>query len=343
MNPRRIEVTAWVLGGVGLLLSLLGWWLSPRIFPAAWLTAMTLWLAWPLGCLALLLTHALTGGRWGDAARPVFCLGITTLPLLLPALVPLLLSLHALYAWARPDMHLGNGFYLNVPFFAGRGVVYLIVWFGLALAVLRALRRGRALGGIAAMGLILLALTFTFASIDTTMSVNPHFTSTIYGMLSAAEAGLFALSVTVLIAAASVDRPVLADLGKLLLGLVVLWAYLEFMQLLIIWQSDLESDASFYVHRSSGLWGGVTAAIALLHFALPFAVLIFPAAQRSRTAMIFVAGLLIVMQVLRSWWLVLPSIPRGPGWVDIACMVAFGGLAAGVACRAAARLQVRHV
>jgi hypothetical protein len=339
MNPRRIERAAWLIGGLGLLLSLLGWALSPADFPAAWAAAMTLWLAWPLGCLALLLSHALTGGRWGEAARPALRIGIATLPLLLPALVPLLICLGALYPWARAGAHPGNEFYLNVPFFAIRGAIYLIVWFGIAFAVLSALRRGRALGGIAAAGLILLALTFTFASVDTTMSVDPRFTSSIWGMLSAAEATVFALSVTVLIAAASVDRAALADLGKLLLGLIVLWAYLEFMQLLIIWESDLASDAPFYASRETGFWGGVTGAIALLHFMVPFAILIFPAAQRSRRAMVFVAVLLIAMQIVRSWWLVLPSVPRGLSWVDAAAMLAFGGLAAGLACRAAARWQ----
>ena len=93
--------------------------------------------------MGLLLIHALTGGRWGYAIRPQLVAGMSTLLLLLPALIPLLIVLPTLYPWARPDAaaHLANRFYLNLPFFLGRGIVYLIVWFGLAGLILRALRK----------------------------------------------------------------------------------------------------------------------------------------------------------------------------------------------------------
>ena len=49
------------------------------------------------------------------------------------------------------------------------------------------------------------------------------------------------------------------DLGKLLLALVVLWIYLDFMQLLIVWQSDLAAEAPWYLARARGFWGAVAA------------------------------------------------------------------------------------
>ena len=93
------------------------------MFPLAWLAALTLWFGWPLGCLALLLVHALTGGRWGDTLRPHLVHGDRDLPLLLPALVPLLFVAAAplsLAATGDADA-LANRFYLNVPFAIGRG------------------------------------------------------------------------------------------------------------------------------------------------------------------------------------------------------------------------------
>ena len=73
------------LGAVGLGAALLGWLLEPSVFPHAWLAALSAWIGWPLGCLALLLVHVLTGGRWGDAIRPQLIAGIGTLPLLVPS------------------------------------------------------------------------------------------------------------------------------------------------------------------------------------------------------------------------------------------------------------------
>ncbi len=139
MTRRDAERAAWITGGVGVIGSCIGWLVAPAAFPHAWLAAVVCWIGWPLGSMALILTHALTGGRWGDTIRPSLVLGMTTLPLLLPAVIPVLVVMHALYPWIRADVapHLKNGFYLNLPFFLGRGAVYMIIWLGLGGLVLR--------------------------------------------------------------------------------------------------------------------------------------------------------------------------------------------------------------
>jgi hypothetical protein len=335
MRRERLLRGAWWIGVVGLAVALLGWLLEPAGFPLAWLAALTLWLAWPLGCLALLFTHALTGGRWGEMLRPHLIMGIATLPLLLPALVPLLCVAPHLYPWLRPVAAgaLANRFYLNAPFAVGRSFVYLIVWFALGTLALRAVQRGGPSPALAVIGLGLLGLTVTFASIDATMSLDPHFVSSAYGMMAAAEAGLLALAISVLTAACDVGVPedALDDLGRLLQGLLVLFVYLDFMQFLIIWQSDLPREAAWYVARSTGAWGFVAALVALVHFLLPFFALMSPRLRRSRAGLGAIAGLLIAMEMLRAWWLVLPAAGRFIGWIDIAAMLAIVGLATGYA------------
>lgn len=338
VGPERL---AWSCGLAGLAVAALGWLIDPRDFHYAWLAALATWLFWPLGSLALLLVHVLTGGRWGDAVRSSLRAGLATLPLLLPALVPLLLGLSTLYAWARPAeaAHLANHFYLNPPFFYARGVAYLVVWSVLALLTLRGAGER-----LAPPGLVLLAITFTFAVIDLTMSLDPSFNSSAYGMIQGAGAVLFALAIAALPAAAAAKPDTLADIGKMLLSLVVLWAYLDFMQYLIVWESDLASDASWYVRRAHGGWGWVMAALAAGHFLLPFLLLVFPRVQRSRRGIEGVALLLVAMEVLRGWWTVLPAAGRGVDWIDIGCALAFGGCGLGLALRAAApHRSTRHV
>ncbi len=336
----RAERIAWAAGGVGCVVAAIGWAMAPRDFAYGWLAALATWIGWPLGSIALLLTHALTGGRWGDALRPALLAGIVSLVLLIPALIPYAITADLLYPWMHPGGALANRFYLNVPFLVGRSAAYLIVWLGLGALVLR----GASLARIAPPGLILLAFTVTFAAIDATMSLDPTFESSIYGMLAAAAVGLLALAIAVLAAVAAAPEDALADFGKLLLALVVLWAYLDFMQLLIVWQSNLSADAPWYARRMHGGWGWVLAALAIGHFLLPFALLIIPRLQRNRRALAGVAILLIAMAVLRSWWLVLPEGGRSVGWIDLACLCAFGGLAAGITLRAPLRRRgARHV
>ena len=329
MTERR----AWGAAAVGLLGAAFGWLLAPGVFPQAWLSAMVLFSLWPLGSLGLLLAHALTGGRWGDALRPGLLLGLSTMPLLLPVAVPYVATLSPLYEWARPDgALLPNRFWLNLPFAGLRGVIYLVTWLGLgALAAGRA-QAGRSLVGLACIGLPLLALTVSFAAIDSTMSLQPHFISSAYGMIAMTGAGVLALSCAVLVTD-SLGTAEADQVGKLMLGLALLWIYLDFMQLLIVWQSDLVSQAPWYLRRARGGWGLVSGVVALMHGIIPVLALLFTPVRRSWRALRVLAWMVVTAEVLRTAWTVLPAVPRAPGLVDAACLLGVGGLAAAVALR----------
>jgi hypothetical protein len=347
MTQRQAERLAWVVGALGLFGTVIGWSVAPAAFPYAWLAALTAWLGWPLGCLGLLLIHALTGGRWGYTLRPQFVAGMSTIWLLLPAAIPWAFALGDLYPWARPGgtEHLLNGFYLNLPFFTGRGILYLLAWIGLRTLVLKALQADdadAALARIAPGGLIVLALTITFSAIDLTMSLDPRFNSSVYGLIAMSEMGLFALSIAMLAAALSTtdgrtDGDLLATLGKLLLALVLLWAYLDFMQLLIVWQSDLAAEAPWYLQRSAGRWGVIAILVSAGHFVLPVCALIWPQVRRSRRGIAIVTTLLVLSEVLRTWWLVVPASSFGFDPVDVAAMIGLLGVGAALTLRQSRR------
>jgi hypothetical protein len=76
--------------------------------------------------------------------------------------------------------------------------------------------------------------------------------------------GLLALSVSIFAAVIGEppDDTTLRNLGRLLLALLLLWAYLDFMQVLIVWQSDLPNEAPWYIVRSRGGWGFTAALVA---------------------------------------------------------------------------------
>ncbi len=339
---------AWVIGALGLIGTIIGGTTEPTSFPYAWLAALTAWLGWPLGCLGLLLIHALTGGRWGDALRPQLVAGMSTTWLLVPAAIPWLLALSEIYPWARPGASAGlaSAFYLNLPFFYGRIILYVVAWLGLTALVSRALRRRNvdgALARIAPAGLILLAITITFSSIDLTMSLDPRFDSSVYGLIALSEMGLFALAVAVFAVSvgAPPDRDTLAVLGKLLLGLALLWAYLDFMQFLIVWQSDLSSEAPWYLVRTAGGWGITAIGVASGHFALPFCLLIWPQVRRSRFGIAVVTALLGLSAIVRAWWTVVPASQAGFVFVDVAAMVCLMGIGAALSLRGPRDLATR--
>lgn len=354
MTRERAERTAWIAGGIGLIASVIGWIVAPAAFAYAWLSAVLLVIGWPLGSIAWIHIHALTGGRWGWAIRPQLVFGVTTLAVILPAIIPIPFLTGILYPWTHPETAKGllNTWYLNLPFFYGRGVLYGIIWLGIGALTLIALRSAAPqawLYRIAPPGLLLLALSVTFAGIDSTLSLEPDFKSSAWGMIVASEGALFALSLATLgaLATSEPEAKIREDLGKLMLGLTVLWAYLDFMQLLIVWNSDLPGEARWYLHRIEHGWAWVAGLIALLHFFLPFFVLLWPQMQRSRAALTAMAIALVAAEIPRAWWLVLPSSPNGFTWVDVPAMLAVAGLSTGLVLRVprlsfVARTAVSH-
>jgi hypothetical protein len=67
---------------------------------------------------------------------------------------------------------------------------------------------------------------------------------------------------------------VLHDLGNLLLGFIMLWAYFSFSQFLIIWAGNLPEETPWYLSRLRGGWEWLGVALIVFHFALPLAALL---------------------------------------------------------------------
>ena len=65
MIRHRFEWVAWIAGVIGLAGGVAGWLIDPQAFAYALLAALILAIGWPLGSLALIHVHALTGGS-GD-------------------------------------------------------------------------------------------------------------------------------------------------------------------------------------------------------------------------------------------------------------------------------------
>jgi hypothetical protein len=117
------------------------------------------------------------------------------------------------------------------------------------------------------------------------------------------------------------------DLGKLLLALVMLWAYFAYSQYLIIWSGNLPEEIGWYIHRTHGAWGVVIVAIAILHFAAPFLFLLSRGLKRNPGKLVIVAGLIIVMRIVDLLWMLAPAFPDHKWiWMDVIALIGFGGL-----------------
>ncbi len=119
------------------------------------------------------------------------------------------------------------------------------------------------------------------------------------------------------------------DLGNLMLAFVMLWAYLSYSQFLIIWAGNLKEEIPWYMTRAFGGWGGVAVVLMVLHFALPFLLLLQRGVKRRLARLSVVAGMLIVLSLLDVYWLVVPAFePIGPRVhaSDILAVLGIGGV-----------------
>ena len=356
----RVRRPALIAGVVALAACGVGAFLAPPAFFRAYLFAYVFFTGLSLGCLAVVMLHHSTGGAWGIPIRRMLESGTRTLPLIAVLFIPIALGLKHLYPWARPEDVAKDALlqakepYLNVPFFLARTVFYFAVWMAVAYFLNRwSLEQDRAgspaltrrLQLLSAGGLVGYGLTMTFASIDWVMSLEPRWFSTMYGVLYIAGQALNALAfVTALLVLLSRQAPFAGyvrprhfhDLGKLLLAFVMFWSYVAFAQYLIIWAGNLPEEIPWYLRRLSGGWGWLGAALVVLHFALPFLLLLPESANRNPRLLASVAALVVAMRLVDVFWLVRPVFTQAghsPAtahfqvhWLDLAAAVGIGGL-----------------
>ena len=348
----RIQQWALMIGAAGLILCVVGAIFRPAQFLQSYLFAYLFTLGLALGGMAILMLQYLTGGDWGMVTRRILEAAMRTLPWLAIGFLPIALGVRALYVWARPAQAAAEGLdyrteYLNVPFFIARAILYFAVWLAMANRLDRWSReqdRGDALGWLKRLrrlsgpGLVIYAVTITFAAYDWVMSLNPEWYSTIFGLLIIGGQALSAMAFVVLVAALLSTREPMErvfrprhfhDLGKLLLAFVMVWAYLSFSQLLIVWAGNLPHEIPFYLPRMQSSWRWIGALLIVLHFALPFALLLSRDLKRRAEMLAAVAGLVIVMRVIDLFWLVAPEFRRQGltiDWFDPVTVVGLCGV-----------------
>ncbi len=354
----RLERGARMAAGAGLLLCALGFATNPGQFFRSYLVAFLFWAGVAIGSLSLSFIHHQTGGLWGLVIRRLLEAATRTFPVLLVLFVPLLLGLHHLYAWSHADVVARDALlrekapYLNAPFFVARAAFYFAVWIGLA-HLLNGLsarldqsgeeRTSRRLRGLAGAGLLGMGLTITFASVDWGMSLDPHWFSTIYGVMfmvgTALSALIFMIMTLAFLGAEApfagvVQREQVHDLGKLAFAFVFLWAYVNYSQFLITWAGNLPEEIPWYQRRLHDGWQYLALALVVLHFGLPFVVLLSRDVKRNLGLLARLMGVIFCMRLVDLYWLIGPDLGgHGAGhaagihlhWLDAAALAGVGG------------------
>jgi hypothetical protein len=354
---RKHQHSASFVGLLFLALTLAGYFIvSPAQFLRSYLVGFWLWFGAGAGCLLILMTQYLTGGAWGVIIRKPLEAGAKTLYLFVFGFIPLLLGHESIYWWTTKEgladkvIH-SKELYLNVPFLWVRWVIYSLFLVGLTYFLAKWSQQEQEtkstdfsakLEKLSAPGVPFFFLLMTFCAVDYLMVLEPHWYSTVYGFMVVIGWCLTSLAVVVatfstLVRFAPIDHALtkkhLHDLGKLLLALTMLWAYLQFSQLLITWSGNLPEEVIWYIKRWNGGWGWVGLILLFGHFVLPFLLLLSQPNKRDIRTISLVSIYIVVVHAVDVFSLVEPNFARtisdvhfNMSWLDLTAPIGFGGL-----------------
>lgn len=326
-------------------------------FFRSYLIGFIYWMLIGVTCNGLLCLHHLVGGQWGVVIRRLLETGGRTLWVNLLFALPVLLNLPKLYEWANPE-HVAHdkilqakSAWLNPNFFTLRVAIYFTVWIGMGFLMNKWSREQENGGGekakdklraLSGPGIVVHLLALTFAAFDFGMSLEPHWGSTMYGVLYIVGGALACTAfLVVVLKRLSQHEPMASllkpnhfhDLGTLMFAFTVLWAYVNFSQYLIIWSANLAEETPWYVKRGQGIWGLVAVALMIFHFAVPFFLLLMRVNKKKSAILVTIAMFMLMMRFVDLTFLIAPAFHEveeaahhSIHWMDLVAPVALGGL-----------------
>jgi hypothetical protein len=105
-----------------------------------------------------------------------------------------------------------------------------------------------------------------------------------------------------------------------MLAFVMLWAYFSFSQYLIIYSGNLPEEIPWYLTRLKTSWRVVGVALVVLHFAVPFLLLLSRTLKRTPGLLVKVAVGVLVIRLVDLVWLVAPHFHEegiSVSWLDL--------------------------
>jgi hypothetical protein len=309
------------------------------------------------GALFIALQYV-TGAGWSVALRRVSEAMVALLPVAGLLVLIALVAYPSLYPWTDPKLHLHGDFkrlWLQRPFFLIRAMIYLIIWIGSAYALVRTSRQQDVDASMShtfanrrwsGLFLVLFGIAFWLASYDWLMSREPEWVSTIYGVYN--FAGLFTSGLAVFILLvlwlqklgpfrAILSQKHLHDLGKLLFGMCVFWAYLWYCQYMLIWFVNNPEETPYYIRRLQGFWTSLFYINVALNAIIPFFVLLPKATKLSAKVLVNICIVVLLGRWLDLYLMILPD-DHGLLSVVVILTMTYGalGLYVVVFCRALA-------
>jgi hypothetical protein len=175
---------------------------------------------------------------------------------------------------------------------------------------------------LAPVYVVLFAIVFTMVAFDTMMALQPHWFSNLFGgwYFMGSFLGAHTLLALLMLHGRShlgiaewVSGKQRHDLGKLIFGFSVFWAYLMWAQFLVIWYGNMPEETGFVFARLWGEWRPVGSWVFLGLFVIPFIGLLGVAPKKVPASLGFFSVVSLGTLWVERYLLVLPSVTHEAG------------------------------
>jgi hypothetical protein len=300
-----------------------------------------------LGCLFIVALEHVVGARWSIPLRRVPERLSSLALLMIPAALIALLSLHFLYPWSRPEglndpIISGKSGWLNARFFTWRVIASIVLWVSAFIILVGgSLKQDRTRDPrfnlrarrFAPLFMVIFSITITVVAFDWISSLEPRWYSDIFGVYVFAGTFLAGLSATTLAILYMKSRGRLAEvgldhmynLGGFLFAFTVFWSYIGFAQYLLMWYANMPEEVFWYKERLAGGFGPLLLVLAVIHFLVPFFILIPRDAKSDPRFLFWTAALMLTSHLLDLYWMIFPVLGRGVvvGWPELSFALFF--------------------
>ncbi|MFM9008643.1 MAG: quinol:cytochrome C oxidoreductase [Bacteroidota bacterium] len=217
----------------------------------------------------------------------------------------------------------GKTGFLNPAFFWVRVILYFVIWSYFArLFRANSLRMDAGEGTaaylrnskMAAVFLVLFAVTESTMSWDFIMSIETHWYSTLFAWYT--FAGLFVTSIATLAFIVAylkhrgyleeVTEHHLHDIGKFMFAFSIFWTYLWFAQFMLIWYSNIPEEVTYFMLRQDH-YRGIWLAAFFINFIAPFLVLMTRDAKRKKYLLMFMSVVIFFGHWLDFYIMTIPG------------------------------------
>lgn len=346
-----------IIGILVTALSAVGYFLDSKQFFMSYLVAWVFWVSIGLGALFFVMLNHLTGAVWSLVLRRINESVMIALPFMAILFIPLIFGLHDMFHWTHTEVIAKDTTlaqktgYLNIPFFLIRTAVYFILWFLISFKLYKTslaqdknptADQIKAMHRVSGPGMVVFALTTSFAGFDWLMSLDAHWYSTIFGVYFFSGGLLASLALLVLIGLFLRRKGILNevitiehyhDMAKLMFAFTIFWGYMAFSQYFLIWYANIPEETIWYAHRWDGNWKILSLTLVFGHFVIPFVGLMTRAAKRNLAWITFFVIWLLAMHWIDLYWIAMPTFAHHGfhlSWMDLTLFLGIGSVYLGI-------------